>query len=45
MSMTFQTTLNGKNFRGYIDLKDALKALKDGKLPQIYKQNGTKYSP
>lgn len=35
MSMNFQTTLNGRTFRGTVNLKDA----------QIYKQDGTKYSP
>lgn len=35
MSMTFQTTLNGKNFRGTVNIQDK----------QIYKQDGTKYSP
>lgn len=35
MSTTFQTTLNGRNYKGTVNLKDM----------QIYKQNGTKYSP
>ena len=45
MSITFQTTLNNKTFRGTVNLNEALKALKGSKLPQIYKQDGTKYSP
>lgn len=45
MSITFQTTLNGKNFRGTVNINEALEALKSSKLPQIYKQDGTKYSP
>lgn len=44
MSITFQTTLNGKNFRGTVNVKEALEALKGNKLPQIYKKDGTKYS-
>ena len=43
--MTFKTTLNNKTFRGTVNVKEALEALKGNKLPQIYKQDGTKYSP
>lgn len=35
MSITFQTTLNGRTFRGTVNVNDK----------QIYKQDGTKYSP
>ena len=35
MSVTFQTTLNNKNFKGTVNPKDM----------QIYKKDGTKYSP
>ena len=45
MSMNFETTLNNKTFRGTVNLNDALKALKGSELPQIYKKDGTKYSP
>ena len=45
MTMNFQTTLNGRTFRGTVNINDALKALKGSSLPQIYKQDGTKYSP
>ena len=33
--MNFETRLNGKNFRGTVNINDK----------QIYKQDGTKYSP
>ena len=33
MSITFQTTLNGKNFRGTVNVNEALEALKGNKLP------------
>ena len=33
MSMTFKTTLNNKTFRGTVNVNEALKALKDNKLP------------
>lgn len=45
MSINFETTLNNKTFRGTVNVNDALEALKGNKLPQIYKQDGTKYSP
>lgn len=45
MTMNFETTLNNKNYRGTVNVNDALEALKGNKLPQIYKQDGTKYSP
>lgn len=45
MSMNFETTLNGRNYRGTVNVNEALEALKGNKLPQIYKQDGTKYSP
>ena len=35
MSLNFETTLNNKTFRGTVNVNDA----------QIYKQDGTKYSP
>ena len=35
MSMTFQTTLNGRTYKGTVNVNDK----------QIYKQDGTKYSP
>ena len=35
MSLNFQTTLNNKNYKGTVNLNDM----------QIYKQDGTKYSP
>lgn len=43
--MNFETTLNGRNYRGTVNVNEALEALKGNKLPQIYKQDGTKYSP
>ena len=45
MSINFETTLNGRNYRGTVNVNEALKALKDNKLPYIYKKDGTKYSP
>lgn len=33
--MNFETTLNGRTFRGTVNVNDGL----------IYKQDGTKYSP
>ena len=45
MSINFETTLNGRTFRGTVNPNEALKALKDNKWPQIYKKDGTKYSP
>lgn len=35
MSLNFQTTLNGKNYKGTININE----------PYIYKKDGTKYSP
>lgn len=35
MSMNFETTLNGRTFRGTVNVNDGM----------IYKQDGTKYSP
>lgn len=35
MSMNFETSLNGRTFRGTVNIQDK----------QIYKQDGTKYSP
>ena len=35
MSLNFETTLNGRNYKGTVNLNDM----------QIYKQDGTKYSP
>ena len=35
MMITFQTTLNNRNYKGTVNVNDA----------QIYKQDGTKYSP
>ena len=35
MSLNFETTLNNKTFRGTVNVNDI----------QIYKQDGTKYSP
>lgn len=35
MTMNFQTTLNNKNYKGTVNIQDK----------QIYKQDGTKYSP
>lgn len=45
MSLKFQTTLKGRNYKGTVNLNEALEALKGNKLPQIYKKDGTKYSP
>ena len=45
MSMNFQTTLNNRTFRGTVNVNEALEALKGNTLPQIYKKDGTKYSP
>ena len=33
MSMTFQTTLNNKTFKGTVNVNEALEALKGNKLP------------
>ena len=35
MSVTFQTALNNRNYKGTVNVNDM----------QIYKQDGTKYSP
>ena len=43
--LPFKTLLGSKNFRGTVNVKEALEALKGNKLPQIYKKDGTKYSP
>ena len=45
MSMNFETTLNGRTFRGTVNVNEALEALKGHSWPQIYKKDGTKYSP
>ena len=43
--MNFETTLNNRTFRGTVNVKEALEALKGHSWPQIYKKDGTKYSP
>lgn len=43
--LPFEAFYKGRNFRGTVNVKEALEALKGNKLPQIYKQDGTKYSP
>ena len=45
MSMNFETTLNNRTFRGTVNVNEALEALKGHSWPQIYKKDGTKYSP
>lgn len=43
--LPFKALYKGRNFRGTVNVNEALEALKGNKLPQIYKQDGTKYSP